>query len=435
MKVSIIGGGWAGLAAALTLHDAGHQVDLHEASDTLGGRARSVNRPGFTSTLDNGQHILLGAYRDTLQLMRRLGQDPDALFLRMPLALKSADQRFELRCRQLSAPWHAAVGVLLARGWTLSEKFGLMRAILKLRQKSWVVMPDQTVAQWLQHNQQAPKVIKQFWEPLCLAALNTPLNDASANMLGRVLGDSLDAGRDASDVLIPRTDLSDLWAQHLPDSISVHYGDVIRRVTQHGQGYVLNDTHPCDALIVATPPASAQRLLASLEQTSSSTALTDVLKSFIPVPIATLTLELETPWITLPEPMLMLDDGMDPGALGQWLFNHAFIATRPERQQLITLVISDCRALMTLERDSAIAQLMRQVMTQTAPFGNMPKVLRSSLIIEKRATFAATPGLSRPTHITPWPRLMIAGDWTDTGYPAVLEGAVRSGIRAAKALL
>ncbi|MGE4124162.1 MAG: hydroxysqualene dehydroxylase HpnE [Pusillimonas sp.] len=431
MNVGVIGAGWAGLAAAISLHDAGHAVTIHEASGTLGGRARSVRRPEFAVPLDNGQHILLGAYSSTLGLMKRLGLDTDAAFARQPLALKTADNVFELRCRALPSPWHAAAGVLLARGWKLPEKLALTRTIMRLKAMRWAVVPDQTVAHWLAHNDQSAGVIHRFWEPLCLAALNTPLRDASINLLAKVLGDSLDAGRHASDVLIPVTDLSDLWANHIPKDITVQRRSAIRKIAREGNGYRLDDTHVYDALVVATAPASAYRLLANLPQGPQTAALLESLAAFEPIPIATLTLSLETPWHSLPDGMLMLDDRAHPGALGQWLFNHARIACTPERQRMVCVVISDCRALMALERDTAVKQLTAQVRAQTACAGTLPHVRRHALIIEKRATFAATPGLTRPDNCTPWNNLWVAGDWTDTGYPAVLEGAVRSGQRAA----
>lgn len=434
MNVGIIGAGWAGLAAAVSLRDAGHTVAVHEASGTLGGRARAVDRPEFAAMLDNGQHILLGAYSHTLSLMQRLGLNTETAFVRQPLALKAADHSFELRCVDLPSPWHAAVGVFRARGWNLSEKLALTRAILRLKNRRWTVVPDQSVSCWLERHRQPARIIQRFWEPLCLAALNTPLHDASIDMLARVLGDSLDAGRHASDVLIPTTDLSDLWANHVPGDITTHLRSTIRQITREGSGYRLDGSYSYDALVVATAPASAHRLLAGLPQIPHATPLLESLSAFAPVPIATLTLALERPWYDLPDNMLMLDDQAHPGALGQWLFNHAHIAATPQRKHLLCVVISDCRALMTLDRHEAIEQLLRQIRTQTAHCNAMPRITGHTLIIEKRATFAATPGLTRPDNASPWNNLMVAGDWTDTGYPAVLEGAVRSGQRAAALL-
>ncbi|MBC2770833.1 hydroxysqualene dehydroxylase HpnE [Pusillimonas minor] len=433
MNVGVIGAGWAGLSAAIALHDAGHDVSLYEAGPLAGGRARRVPAAG-RAPLDNGQHIMLGAYQRTLQLMRRLHRDPDSLLLQFGLKMRSASGDFELRCRALPSPWHAVAAVALAKGWHTSEKAALLKAMAHLRPGGWKVAPDRPLAQWLDEQRQPAGVVKRFWEPLCLAALNTPLADASTAMMARVLKDSLDAGRHASDVLIPRTDLSDLWPDHLPADITLHRHSPIQRINAAPNGYTLNGKHWHDALVVAVPPPNAKRLLADLPARPGTKRLLQHLDAFSPVPIATLNLILEEPWDALHEPMLMLDDQADPGRLGQWLFNHAVISNAPDRHPLISIVISNCRPENLTDRETAGRVILEQVCRQTARFGPMPKVAEQMLIIEKRATFAATPGLTRPDNHTPWDNLALAGDWTNTGYPAVLEGAVISGQAAARCI-
>lgn len=430
MNVGVIGAGWAGLSAAIVLHDAGHDVSLYEAGPLAGGRARRVPVAGRTP-LDNGQHIMLGAYRHTLQLMRRLHRDPDRLLLRFGLKLQSAVGDFELRCPALPSPWHAALAVVAATGWRMTEKVALLKAMTFLRLNHWNVSPDQPLAQWLNTQRQPASVVKHFWEPLCLAALNTPIDGASTAMMARVLKDSLGAGRHASDVLIPRTDLSDLWPDHLPNGIALHRHLPIQRIDAMRNGYILNNQYCHDALVLAVPPANAKRLLAFLPPQPGTEQLLRHLDAFSPVPIATLNLILEEPWDALHEPMLMLDDQTGPGRLGQWLFNHAAISSAPDRHPLISIVLSNCRPDDLTDRETAGRMIIEQVRRQTARFGPMPQVAEQKLIIEKRATFAATPGLTRPDNHTPWDRLALAGDWTNTGYPAVLEGAVISGQAAA----
>lgn len=175
LKVAIIGAGWAGLSAAVQLHKLGHNVTVLEASRTLGGRARRVQSPTISTTLDNGQHILLGAYTATLNLMHDLGLSPETTLLRERLQLQSADGRFSLRAPALPAPFHLLVAVLMAKGLSLKEKFALMRLTQLLQRKNWQVEPGLTVALWLRQGQQTDNLIKQFWQPLCLAAMNTPI--------------------------------------------------------------------------------------------------------------------------------------------------------------------------------------------------------------------------------------------------------------------
>lgn len=433
MNVGVIGAGWAGLSAALALHDAGHDVSLYEAGPLAGGRARRVPVSGNLA-LDNGQHIMLGAYQHTLQLMQRLHRDPDRLLLRFGLKLQAASGDFELRCRALPSPWHAVSAVALAKGWHTPEKAALLKAMAHLRLRGWKVAPDRPLAQWLDEQRQPAGVIKRFWEPLCLAALNTPLAQASTLMMARVLKDSLDAGRNASDVLIPRTDLSDLWPDHLPAGITLHRHRPIQRIDASPDGYTLNERHVHDALVIAVPPPNAKRLLAGLPTRPGTERLLQHLDAFSPVPIATLNLMLDKPWAALREPMLMLDDQAGPGHLGQWLFNHAMISNAPDRHRLVSVVVSNCQAHALTDRDAAGRLIIEQVRRQTARFGLMPDVADQLLIIEKRATFAATPGLARPDNNTPWQGLVLAGDWTNTGYPAVLEGAVMSGQAAARCI-
>lgn len=433
MNVGVIGAGWAGLSAAIALHDAGHDVNLYEAGPLAGGRARRVPGSG-SAALDNGQHIMLGAYQHTLRLMQRLHRDPDRLLLRFGLKLQAASGDFELRCRALPSPWHAVAAVALAKGWHTSEKAALIKTMARLRLRGWKVTPDRPLAQWLDEQRQPAGVVKRFWEPLCLAALNTPLAQASTLMMARVLKDSLDAGRNASDVLIPRTDLSDLWPDHLPAGITLHRHNPIQRIDAASNGYTLNGKHWHDALVVAVPPPNARRLLADLPARPGTERLMQHLEAFSPVAIATLNLMLDEPWTTLSEPMLMLDDQAAPGQLGQWLFNHAVISNARERHPLISIVLSNCLSSALTDRDAAGRLIIEQVRRQTSRFGPMPNIAEQLLIIEKRATFAATPGLTRPDNNTPWQGLVLAGDWTNTGYPAVLEGAVMSGQAAARCI-
>ncbi|HWK69712.1 MAG TPA: hydroxysqualene dehydroxylase HpnE [Burkholderiaceae bacterium] len=451
MKVAVIGGGWAGLAAVHRLKRHGHAVTVFETAHTLGGRARRVHSRTLDAPIDNGQHILLGAYTETLDLMRDLGLDPDALFHRERLSLESADGRFKLRAAALPAPLHLLAAIAGARGLGPREKLRLIAITSRLQGRGWRVAQGLSVAEWLDQGGQSPRAIRRFWQPLCLAALNTPLESACAQLFAHVLRDSLGGTRHASDVLIPNVDLSRLWPDRLEAWLAenekdgprsrLYRGHAVRKLACEGAGVKVDDEF-FDAAVVAVNAPAAHKLLAQLDPTPEGVRYLDALSAFSHIPIATLTLRLARPW-ALPQAMLLLHD--DPVRLhfGQWLFNRRSLrgpatkdtaAVSDADAPLLHIVVSDAGALAEQPRERVVAAIVEQIREQTRRFGSMPSVAGHSLIVEKRATFAALPGLARPGNGTPWPRLWTAGDWTDTGYPAVLEGAVRSGRKAADLL-
>ncbi|MFP3743237.1 hydroxysqualene dehydroxylase HpnE [Achromobacter sp. SIMBA_011] len=435
MKAAVIGAGWAGLAASVALREAGAKVTVFEAGHTPGGRARRVFHDGFESPLDNGQHLLSGAYTHTLALMRRVGRNPDALLMRRSLRLASLDGRFRLSAPRLPAPLHMAVAILGARGLSWADRFATLRLMRGLRAMSWTPPRDWTVLQLLHYHAQSDTLIRQVWEPLCLAALNTPVASASAGLFARVLRDSLAGRREDSDLLLPCTDLSALWPDAAARQVTMRYGSTVRQLRPAEDGIDINQER-FDAAVLAVPPAFAARLLDAPLRAAGATGLLDALRAFDYLPIATLNLRLAGPW-RLPEPMMMLREEPARGHVGQWLFDRAQLAGDALAGEL-AVVASAATSLADRNRQQAIEALIDQVAEQAAAHPQrlppMPEVAAAELFIEKRATFAAVPGLTRPLNSTPWPTLALAGDWTDTGYPGVLEGAVRSGLEAARVL-
>lgn len=481
MNTAVIGAGWAGLSAALQLLRQGHHVTVFEASHILGGRARRSPAPALGMDIDNGQHILLGAYRETLALMRSMDLDVDALFDRRPLALVYADGSFALSAAKLPAPLHMLAGMLRARGITGHEKIGLVRIMAALRLRGWRSAPACSVAQWLARHRQSERMIRLFWRPLCVAALNTPIEQACAQLFANVLRDSLGGDAGAADLLIPLVDLSRLWPDHVqahadrlhPGRLTMRLGHAVRRLESLARGVAL-DGEPYDALIVACQAPVALRLLRTLDDPPAPSGSSDEgrrhearlryearLAALDHAPIATITLLLERPW-GLPLPMLGLQERPERLQFGQWLFDaqarlaqaggadadsqatRAPDSIRVQGNQdarraaspnsLLHVVISDAHALERHHAWKVVGGIIDQVREQARAYGPMPEVRGHEIIVEKRATFVARPGLPRPANRTPWPGVMTAGDWTDTGYPAVLEGAVRSGLRAAREL-
>ena len=211
-RVALIGAGYAGMAAAAELSARGIPVTVFEASAVLGGRARAVSivKAGKRTTVDNGQHLLIGAYRETQRLMRLVGADPGQLLARLPLALNFPGE-ISIRAPRLPAPLHLAAALLGARGLNLSEKFAAIRFMRRLKKDRFQAQQDDTVAALLERHGQPARLCKFIWEPLCLAALNTPADAASAEVFVTVLQDSLGGATGASDLLLPRADLGALF--------------------------------------------------------------------------------------------------------------------------------------------------------------------------------------------------------------------------------
>jgi len=435
VKAAVIGAGWAGLAASVALREAGAKVTVFEAGHTPGGRARRVFHTDFDAPLDNGQHLLSGAYKHTLALMRRVGRNPDALLMRRPLQLASLDGRFRLAAPRLPAPLHMAAAILRARGLSWKDRLATLRLMRGLKAMSWTPPREWTVLHLLHYHAQSDTLIRQIWEPLCLAALNTPAATASAALFARVLRDSLTGSRENSDMLLPCTDLSALWPDAAARQVTMRYGSTVRQVRPSAEGIDINQER-FDAAVLAVPPSFAARLLDAPLREAGATGLLDALKAFEYMPIATLNLRLQDPW-RLPEPMMMLREESARDHYGQWLFDRAQLAGDTKAGEL-AVVTSAATGIAERNRRQVIEALIDQVAEQAARhparLPAMPDVTAAELFIEKRATFAAVPGLTRPLNSTPWPTLALAGDWTDTGYPGVLEGAVRSGLQAARVL-
>lgn len=434
MNFAVIGAGWSGLAAAVALKNAGATVTVFEASGTPGGRARGVSDPQL-GTIDNGQHLMLGAYSASLALIQQLSpsRQQESLLSRIPLTLESADGTFRLHAPRLIAPLHLVWALSFARGLTLTERVSALRMSISLRLHDWRARPGQDVLDLLMQHKQSTTLIRKLWEPLCLAALNTPLQQSCAQLFLNVLRDGLGGARADSDLVIPRVDLSSLWPNIATQQVTMRYRHIVRSVQPHADGVNVDDER-FDACVVAVPPYAARRILEN-SLNDSNPAVTELrrcIENFDYRAIATLTLQLEKPW-SLPRQMMMLDENTASHQYGQWIFS------RPDYPTQVTVVVSDAPDLLKIDRTLLVDAISTQIRTQCQQHRDaidaLPRVIHHRLIVEKRATFDARPNLPRPSTRTPWPRLMLAGDWTDTGYPAVLEGAVRSGIDAARALL
>ena len=427
MNIAIIGAGWAGIAAAVQAIAAGHQVRLFEASHSVGGRARAVAGTlpdGTPITLDNGQHILIGAYLETLRLLKQVGVDTDAALLRLPLTLRFPDGA-GLCFPRWPSPLDALGGILGAHGWTAADKWSLLRQALRWRLSGFACVANLTVRDLCQDL--SPRVLAELITPLCVSALNTPAHEASAQVFLRVMQDALFGAAGGSNLLLPRIDLNELFPAAglrylLARGAQVQLGTRIDALRAQGAQWQV--AGQCfDAVILASGARDAVRLLdasadsAEAEHRRQMQRWCSVAQGLHFEAIATV-----YAWsadASLAAPMLSLrSDTMSPaqfvfdrGQLGGPAGLLAFVvsASNTDRATLQTHVLAQAQAQLGL--------CLQPVLT----------------IVEKRATFACAPALLRPAqHIAPG--LLACGDYVAGPYPATLEGAVRSGVAAVAAL-
>ncbi len=414
-SLAVVGAGWAGLAAAVRASEAGHRVTLFDMAPQPGGRARAVEHDGVA--LDNGQHILIGAYRDTLALMRTVGADPDALLDRRPLALQDPQGRGLALPRGPAAPAFVR-GVLAQKDWPLAERIALLAAAVRWRLTGFRAGPQQTVADLVRNLPE--RVRTTLIDPLCVAALNTPSEQASAQVFLRVLRDALFSGPGAADLLLPRVPLSALlptpavqWLRR--HGAALRWSARVQHIGPVGAAWQV-DGEPFDAVLLACSANEAARLAQPIAAGWAQTAA-----AFEYEPIVTV--YLQSPGARLPSPMVALHAG--PDAPAQFAFDLGALDLSGARDGLFAFVVSGAKRWVQAGLDATAQATLNQAQTE---FSSIPwRLLRT--IAERRATFMCKPNLARPpTHIAP--ALAAAGDYIDGPYPATLEGAVRSALKA-----
>ena len=429
LRIAIIGAGWAGMAAAVHAADAGHQVTVFEAARQLGGRARGVplSLPdGREVMVDNGQHILIGAYAECLRLMRRVGVDPAQALLRRPLALTYPDGS-GLVLPDWPAPADALAGILRARGWSWRDKRALLGAALGWRRRGFVC--DERISVGALCAGLPLRLRQEFIEPLCVSALNTPARQACGQTFLRVLHDSLFSGRGGSHLLLPRTDLGALFPEPAAHWLqqrghAVHRGQRVQALARDEAGWRV-DGCAFDAVLLATSSTESARLVAEAAVPAPQRPALQTWAAGAQAlrfgAIATVYAELpgaRTP--LLPRPMLALRARAQRPA--QFVFDRALLGGPAG---LLAFVVSAFEGERTaLERD---------VLAQAAEDLALPGLRAVQTVVEKRATFACTPALARPPRVIA-PGLQACGDYVAGPYPATLEGAVLHGAAAAQDL-
>lgn len=431
LNTVVAGAGWAGLSAAVRLGQAGMPVTLLEASRQLGGRARSIVDGEWH--IDNGQHMLLGAYHQTLKLFDTLGVPERKMVRRklFELEMRSpAHGQVRLRVPNVAGPVHILWGLMRARGLDLQERGTAMRLGARLIRSRFTIAQDQPLEKWLLQHGQTRRLIQTLWQPLCLAMLNTPIREASTKVFLHILRKTFARERDDSDLLFIRPPLSATLPGLTQDFIQRHNGEIqlnqritglaIEQNRLHGI-YVNQSFRPCEQLILATPPWTTRRLLAEHEATQP---ISQALERLDHHPICTVYLQYPDT-ASLGTDFIGLVD-----SLGHWVFDRCMNG----QPGLMAVVICGPGPHMDMDNAALADQLIGE-MARLYP--HWPQPINWRIIREKRATFGCRTGIERfrPSALTPVEGLFLAGDYLDTGYPSTLEGAVKSGLMSARALL
>lgn len=430
-RIAVVGAGWAGLSAAVRLTQAGFRVDLLESAARPGGRAREahIDFGGGATVLDAGQHLLVGAYRECLELAAVVhgGETP---LQRFPMALRDTSG-LRIESASLPAPWHLLAALLFGRGVDVAQRLAAIRLVSALRACGWRVGDGETVADLLARHRQPAALVERLWSPLCVAALNTAIEVACAAVFARVLRDTIGAAREASDFVLPRTTLGDALAHPAWRWLRAHGARLfpsttLRALARDDDGWQLRTSAAslrCAQVVLATPAWVSARLLAPLD------ARARALDRFEYDAIATVYLAWpDSQALPLPR-WIMLRESVPQRHYGQWLFDRGNL----NRYRVAAAVVS-ARGRLSGDAPQAIAEgIAMQVSRQL----ELPPPAAHRTVTEKRATFRCTPDRPRigfDAFSGTLPGIWLAGDYVDPEYPATLEAAVRSGRCVARAI-
>jgi len=405
------------MAAAAALGSSGHHVTVLEARPFPGGRATSFPLPGGAEPIDNCQHILLRCCVNLLDFYRRLGVDQSIQFHREIHFLEPGGRRSVMKRGLLPAPLHFAESFATLRFLSLAEKLAVARALLALRRQRHRPDLDRiTMLDWLREQRQPPRAIERFWRQVLVSAINEELEHMAAAHGFQVFWLGFLAGRDTYEMGIPSIPLGQLYSpdawRALPN-VQFRFRTAVRSIEtseDHIAAVVAGDERfTADAYISALPADRLAPLLPSLGLERDA---------FAPSPITGIHLWFDRPVTTLPHATL-LDRTL------QWMFNKS-------EGRYLQLVVSASRSLTPLSRQQVIDLALRELV-EFFPAVRDARLERAEVIKEIHATFSARPGLEslRPPAATRFSNLSLAGDWTRSGWPATMEGAVRSGYLAA----
>jgi zeta-carotene desaturase len=432
--VAIVGGGLAGLAAGCALADAGLRVTVFERRPYVGGRASSYEHPGTGEVVDNCQHVLLGCCTNLISFYERLGVAAKIRWFDELTFIEPGGRASRMAPSFLPAPMHNVPAFLRARMLSAKDKLAIARAMSAMSRQLPEDSPEDFLS-WLRRHKQTEQAIERFWKTVLVSALNEDLDRVSVRYAAQVFRESFMKSAAAGRMGLPSIPLSDLYGSAM-EYIQARGGEVLLRssVTAIGPKQdrvgVLTGSgeQQFDFAVLAAP---FQNVASLLPEDAASESIKQQLAHFEPSSITGIHLWFDREITPLPHAVL-LDRTI------QWMFHKSkFHEGREQGTQgsYIELVASASKSLVQKSREE-ILDLATRELAEFFPAVREAKLVKSTVIKEIYATYAILPGLDkfRPEAKTQWPRIFLAGDWTATGWPATMEGAVRSGYLAAEAL-
>jgi squalene-associated FAD-dependent desaturase len=431
--VAVVGGGLSGLAAGCALASAGFRVTLFERRPYLGGRASSYEHPGTGEVIDNCQHVLLGCCTNLIEFYKKTGVAGDIRWFDRLTFLEPGGRASEIAPSALPAPLHTAPAFLRAQCLEFSDKVAIARAMLALAPTT----PRETgesFLTWLERHGQTSRAIDRFWKPILVSALNEEVNRVSVSYAAQVMRESFLKSAGAGRMGVPSVPLTTLY-QASGDYIRARQGDVrfrssvdtFRASPSHVTLGLPAGEETFDYAVFAVPFDVLDRIL---PDSSTSQSLKQSLSKFTTSPITGIHLWFDRE-ITDLEHAVLLDRTI------QWMFHKSKLQKRDSNGHgsYVELVVSASNSLVEKSRQE-IVDLAVGELKEFFPAAVTAQLVKSTVVKEIHATYSPRPGidLQRPPAETVWPRVFLAGDWTATGWPATMEGAVRSGYLAAQSL-
>ena len=445
--VAIVGGGLAGLAAACALAGSGFRVTVFERRPYLGGRASSYEHPGTGEVVDNCQHVLFGSCTNLLAFYKTIGIENKIRWFDRMTFIEPGGRQSQLEPKFLPAPLHLTPSFLGFKFLSARDKLSLARGLTSLILGA--PKDDGTSFQdWLTRHHQTPNAIERFWKPILVSALSEDMDRIAIPYAAQVVRESMKSP-EARRMGVPQVPLTELY-NAARDYISSHHGQIRFRAsvqsfapTTQGVCIKLQDSkEDFDYGVLAVPFDSLAKLL---PEKTAANDLREGLSHFETSPITGVHLWFDRRITDLPHAVL-LDRTI------QWMFHKSELLNRegtasvvpldaasdPARAtasdaSYVELVISASKSLRDKPRQEIIDLALAEL-KEFFPMAREANVIKATVIKEINATFSPTPGIDqyRPTSQTEWPRIFLAGDWTATGWPATMEGAVRSGYIAAE---